>query len=117
MKSSEKKPVNMQASRGAGEQRSNSAGEQKNKRTRKSPPAHQPTRPSARLDTRSSTHQSSEVKQDISSLSKAGTGQLRKIAQTLHVKYYNKLQRQELIFAIIAKKEEFIKGRQMELFP
>ena len=58
----------------------------------------------------------SEVKADMLSLSKAGTMQLRKIARTIHVKHYSKLKRQELIFAIIAKKEEFIKGSQLELF-
>jgi len=58
----------------------------------------------------------SEIKADVLSLSKAGTMQLRKIARTIHVKNYSKLKHQELIFAIIAKKEEFIKGRQLELF-
>lgn len=94
MKSSEIKTVNVQASRGT--------------RTRKET--------LTTLPTRSSTDQSSEVKQDILSLSKAGTMQLRTIARTIHVTNYSKLKRQELIFAIIAKKEEFIKGSQMELF-
>lgn len=68
------------------------------------------------LPTRSSTHQSSEVKQDILSLSKAGTMQLRKIARSIQIKNAYKLPRQELIFAIIAQKEKFLQGQQMELF-
>lgn len=94
MTSSEKKKANVQGSR----------------RAKKLPNA------SVTLPTRSSTHQSSEVKQDILSLSKAGTMQLRKIARSIQIKNAYKLPRQELIFAIIAQKEKFLQGQQMELF-
>ena len=54
---------------------------------------------------------------DIENLSRAGTMQLRKIAKIMHVKYYSKLKRNELILAIIAKKDElWQKQQQMTCF-
>lgn len=53
---------------------------------------------------------------NITSLSKAGTMQLRTIANEMHIKYSSKLQRDELIHAIIAKNNEYLKKQQLELF-
>lgn len=58
-----------------------------------------------------------DVGSDVLSLSKAGTMQLRTIAKTLHVKYYSRLKRDELILAIIAKKEELWNTQQQDLWP
>ncbi len=59
---------------------------------------------------------SSDVATDILSLSKAGTMQLRTIARVIHVKYYSRLKRGELILAIIAKKEELWNKQQQDLW-
>jgi len=57
-----------------------------------------------------------EMAQDIISLSKAGTMQLRRLAKVIHIKNYSKLKRDELALAIIVKKDEMWKQQQMELF-
>lgn len=57
-----------------------------------------------------------DIATDILSLSKAGTTQLRTIARVIHVKYYSRLKREELIPAIIARKEELWAIQQIELF-
>lgn len=54
---------------------------------------------------------------DIKSLSAAGTMQLRTIAKIMHVKNYSKLPRDQLIMAIVAKKEELWQKQQQELWP
>jgi len=57
-----------------------------------------------------------DIAANIKSLSAAGMMQLRKIAKIMHIKYYSKLHRDELILAIIAKKDELRQRQQQELF-
>jgi len=56
------------------------------------------------------------ITEDINTLNKAGTMQLRIIAKILHVKKNAKLKRDQLILAIIAKKEELWQTQQQEIF-
>lgn len=56
------------------------------------------------------------IAKDIESLSQAGTMQLRSIAKIMHIKNYSKLPREQLIFAILSKKDEMWKQQQMELW-
>jgi len=53
---------------------------------------------------------------DIQNLSKASITQLRQIAKVMHVEYYSKLKRDELVLAIIAKKDELWQKQQTRLF-
>lgn len=56
------------------------------------------------------------IARDMESLNKAGTMQLRTIAKVLHIKNYSRLGRENLIFAIVNKKQELWKTQQMELW-
>jgi hypothetical protein len=56
------------------------------------------------------------ITEGINTLNKAGTMQLRTIAKIMHVKNYTKLKRDQLILAIIAKKEELWQVQQQELW-
>lgn len=58
-----------------------------------------------------------DFSQDAETLRLCGTTQLRNIAKVLHVKYYSKLKRDELILAIIAKKRELWEEQRQQLFP
>lgn len=49
-----------------------------------------------------------DIAADIASQGDAGTTELRTIAKVMHVKGHSKLTRDELILAIIAKKEELL---------
>lgn len=61
--------------------------------------------------------QAPDFNKDAETLSLCGTTQLRNIAKSLHVKYYSKLKRDELILAIIAKKQELWEEHKQMLFP
>lgn len=55
--------------------------------------------------------------QDANTLNQCGTTQLRTVAKVLHVKYYSRLKRDELILGIIAKKRELWEKQKQQLFP
>lgn len=57
-----------------------------------------------------------DITADIATLNKAGTTQLRIAAKVLRIKYYATLRREELISAIVSKKNELEEQQQMELF-
>ena len=57
-----------------------------------------------------------DITTNFTSLSHAGTMQLRKIAKAMHVNNSSKLQRDELIHAIMAKNNEHLNEQQMVLF-